>query len=55
MKAHIAYGYGRQASHRGGEIKCPFENGSEEAKNFWDGVRDVRGEDALNIDDEWDS
>jgi hypothetical protein len=48
-----AYGIGRQAGHRGGRIECPFSN-PVEAKNFWDGVRDIRGEDAANRDTDWD-
>lgn len=48
-----AYGYGRQAAARGGAIECPFSNPIE-IKNFWDGVRDIRGEDTLNRDTEWD-
>lgn len=47
-----AYGYGRQAGHRGGQIECPFIG--VEAKHFWDGVKDIRGEDRLNEDTEWD-
>ena len=48
-----AYGIGRQAGHRGGQIECPFAKGSLEARNFWHGVRDIAGEDRLNQDEEW--
>lgn len=54
MNASKAYGYGRQAANRGGKIECPYEAGSEEAKHFWDGVRDIHGEDRVNKDEEWD-
>jgi hypothetical protein len=52
IEAHIAYGHGRQAAHRGGQIECPYTGAA--AKNFWDGVRDIRGEDAANADTDWD-
>jgi hypothetical protein len=48
-----AYGYGRQAAARGGKIEMPAEFASL-AKHFWDGVRDVRAEDRMNQDTEWD-
>ena len=50
MNTSKAYGIGRQAGHRGGKIECPFED-AVLAKNFWDGVRDIRAEDRINQED----
>jgi hypothetical protein len=58
MDASRAYGMGRQAAARGGEIEAPAFDKLHAArfaemltKNFWDGVRDVRAEDRINKED----
>lgn len=57
MTSTQAYYRGRNAAEwqiaMGGAIDCPFAGG-ELAKSFWDGVRHIRQEEALDRDTEWD-
>lgn len=53
-----AYGMGRQAAHRGGEIVepafdrlLPARMAEACATAFWQGVRDLKAEDRINLED----
>lgn len=56
MTLNQAYYLGRNTAHRGHVSRedCPFGMETEHAQKFWQGVRDVQGEDRLNTDQEWD-
>jgi hypothetical protein len=61
MEPSRAYAMGRQAAARGGKITAPEFGRIHSARyaemleeHFWQGVRDIRAEDRLNADAEWD-